>query len=360
MGDANEAEAGPRLKDQMVPDDLIVDGKGCIGLGCANGEGFGAEALRLKQSVVRLRFEDTSSSAGFPTRDWQVTINDPGSGGGDRFSIEDLTAGRTPLTIRGNAPDNALVVDSSGKVGLRTATPAQDVHIASGNTPALRLEQTTGGGFPARAWDVSANDTGFSVKDITGAKTPLLINAGAPTSSIEVSSSGNVGIGIAGPSKKLTIKSNANSTGVGDDVLQIIKSTGITPLYRFFETQSGDGLFSVFDNTGTEAVRFTSVSGGKLSIGCVLPGHRLDIGVTPGAACSTSVPRSFMDAGDAVFTTTSSRTLKEHLRPAQAERILDKISSIKVYNYDFINGPKDKIGLMAEDFHTISAAARTS
>src|SRR5437763_12005039 len=62
---AQEGLGSVMAKDQMVPDDLIVDGKGCIGVGCANGESFGAEALRLKQSVVRLRFEDTSTQAGF-------------------------------------------------------------------------------------------------------------------------------------------------------------------------------------------------------------------------------------------------------------------------------------------------------
>jgi hypothetical protein len=49
----------------------------------ATGE---AVELRLKQSVVRLRFEDTSAQAGFPAHDWQLTINDSASGGADRFS----------------------------------------------------------------------------------------------------------------------------------------------------------------------------------------------------------------------------------------------------------------------------------
>ena len=119
--------SGPRATtaaDQIVPDDFIVDGKGCIGLGCVNNEAFGAEALRLKQSVVRLRFEDTSTAGGFPARDWQLTTNDSASGGADRFSIDDLTAGTTPVTIRGGAPNNSLYVDAAGNVGLGTATPA--------------------------------------------------------------------------------------------------------------------------------------------------------------------------------------------------------------------------------------------
>ena len=129
-------------EDQMVPDDLIVDGKGCIGLGCANNEAFLSEALRLKQSVVRLRFEDTSTAAGLPTRDWQLTVNDSASGGADRFSVEDLTAGTTPVTVRGGAPNNALYVDGLGKIGLGTATPATQLHVQGIDTKIL-VENTS-------------------------------------------------------------------------------------------------------------------------------------------------------------------------------------------------------------------------
>ena len=128
--------------DQMVTDDLIVDGKGCIGLGCTNNESFGAEALRLKQSVVRLRFEDTSTQAGIPARDWQLTVNDSASGGAGRFSVEDLTAGATPFTVAGGAPSNSLYVSPSGSVGVGTATPAARLHVPSGE---VRLPGGLGG-----------------------------------------------------------------------------------------------------------------------------------------------------------------------------------------------------------------------
>ena len=37
----------------------------------------------------------------------------------------------------------------------------------------------------------------------------------------------------------------------------------------------------------------------------------------------------------------------------QVPDILEKIAGVGVYNYDFINGPKDRLGLMAEDFHQV-------
>ena len=145
---SDPAEGRPKAitsEDQMVPDDLIVDGKGCIGLGCSNNEVFFAEALRLKQSVVRLRFEDTSVAAGLPARDWQLTVNDAASGGADRFSIDDLTAGTTPFTVRGGAPSNSLYVDSTGRLGVGTSTPAQQLHVTGSNGTAQALIQETSG-----------------------------------------------------------------------------------------------------------------------------------------------------------------------------------------------------------------------
>lgn len=201
----------------MVPDDLIVDGKGCIGLGCVNNEAFFTEALRLEQSVVRLRFEDTSVAAGLPARDWQLTVNDSASGGADRFSLDDLTAGTTPFTVRGGAPSNSLYVDGVGNVGLGTATPAQDLHFASGSTPTVRLEQTGG---TVRTWDLGASNVSFFVKDVTnGSAIPFRINAGAPASSLEVAASGSVGMGTSAPAAKLHVRSTA--PGVTDTKLLV-------------------------------------------------------------------------------------------------------------------------------------------
>ena len=164
----NVPAARPRritAPDQTVPDDLIVDGKACVGLACVPNEAFQAEALRLKQSVVRLRFEDTSSAGGFPGRDWQLTANDSAMGGVEKFSLEDLTAVTTPFTVVGAAPSNALyVAGTTGNVGLGTAVPAQRLHLAAASTPAIRLEQT--GGTP-QTWDLGFNGTKLLISNVT-------------------------------------------------------------------------------------------------------------------------------------------------------------------------------------------------
>src|SRR5712671_3893983 len=188
------------MPDQVIPDDLIVQGSACVGLDCVNNESFGFDTIRMKENNTRIKFDDTSTAAGFPNHDWQLTANDSASGGANKFSIEEITAGTVPFTITGNAPNNAIFVDSTGRVGLRTSTPVLDLHTSTSNTPAHRYEQTSAGGFTAQTWDIAGNEANFFIRDVTGgSRLPFRIRPGAPTSSIDIAASGNVGIGTASP-----------------------------------------------------------------------------------------------------------------------------------------------------------------
>jgi hypothetical protein len=120
MGIARGAAA-----DQVIADDLIVQGSLCTGLLCVNNESFGFDTIRMKGDVIRFQFTDTSASAGFPTTDWQITVNDDDAlGTASYFSIEDLDAGSAPFTLEAGAPTDSIHVTSEGHVGLGTATPS--------------------------------------------------------------------------------------------------------------------------------------------------------------------------------------------------------------------------------------------
>jgi hypothetical protein len=193
-------------KDQVIADDLIVQGSACVGLDCVVNESFGFDTIRLKENNTRIKFDDTSTGTGFANHDWQLTANDSASGGANKFSIEDITAATVPVTVTGSAPTNSIFVDSTGRLGLRTATPVLDIHVATSNTPAMRLEQNNSGGFTAQTWDIAGNEANFFVRDVTGgSRLPFRIRPGAPTSSIDVSASGNVGVGTASPSNSLHV-----------------------------------------------------------------------------------------------------------------------------------------------------------
>jgi endosialidase-like protein len=198
--------------DFVIADDLVVQGSTCTGLDCVNGEVFGFDTLRLKENNTRLQFDDTSTSAGFATNNWQIRANSSASGGGSFLAFVDQGAtgnsetGTIVFEVDAGAPANSLRVSSAGDVGVKTATPVLDVHANTTDTPAIRLEQNNSGGFTAQTWDIAGNEANFFVRDVTGGSLlPFRIRPGAPTSSVDISASGNVGIGTGSPSKKLHV-----------------------------------------------------------------------------------------------------------------------------------------------------------
>jgi hypothetical protein len=208
------------VPDQVIPDDLIVQGSACVGLDCVNNETFGFDTIRVKENNDRIQFDDTSTSAGFPTNNWQIRANSSGSGGAsflgfvDQGATSNSETGTIVFEVDAGAPANALKVSSTGKVGLRTATPVLDLHITTSDTPAHRLEQTNAGGFTAQTWDIAGNEANFFVRDVTsGSRLPFRIRPGAPTSSIDINASGFVGIGTASPGSSLDVAGNILNVG---------------------------------------------------------------------------------------------------------------------------------------------------
>jgi hypothetical protein len=304
--------------DDVIPDDLIVQGSACVGLDCVNGEVFGFDSVRLKENNTRLQFDDTSTSAGFPTNNWQIRANSSASGGDsflgfvDQGSTGNSETGTIVLQVNAGAPANSVKVASNGKVGFRTATPVLDLHITTSDTPAHRLEQTNAGGFTAQTWDIAGNEANFFVRDVTGgSRLPFRIRPGAPTSSIDIAASGNVGIGTASPTNALhiglstagnQIGLNANSSNSAAATAQwrLSNDAGNAAAFiQYSSTAAGTGydtannaaLASVsgdlnfvtiaakpirfWVNNTTEAVRI--LSSGSVGIGTTTPDQKLSV-----------------------------------------------------------------------------------
>jgi hypothetical protein len=289
------------------------------------------------------------------------------------------------MTIRAGAATNSIFVDSTGRVGFRTSTPVLDVHVNTSNTPGIRLEQNNSGGFTAQTWDIAGNEANFFVRDVTGGSTlPFRIRPGAPSSSIDINGDGDVGIGTASPDEKLHVSDveDANifamventSTGTGaaavlsarsDTARWDVKSHASTRVISRFGVTLG-GWNELTTVTGNGLIVGTSLAApvilgtnnvdrlhldtdGDVGINCNAPAS--DLVIASGGGCVN--PSSSINAGATQFTAASSRTFKENLSPVDVPDLLDKITSINVYEYDFINGPKHRLGLMAEDFHEI-------
>lgn len=245
------AQTADPNKDQVISDDLIVDGSLCVGLSCANFESFGNDTLRLKENLLRLRFLDDSNSP-FPRVDWQLVANDSTSGGAEKFSIEEIDGGNTPFTIRAGAPSDSLYVASTGKIGLGTATPAMELHIVDGDSPTFRLNQDGSNGFGAQTWDLVGNEASFFVRDVTNSsKLPFRIRSGAPTSAIDIQSTGKVGINTSSPTSTVHVKRSDGSAS-----FKVEDTTDTAGTYTLMEL--------VTSNSGGSNVRprFTMTHGG--------------------------------------------------------------------------------------------------
>lgn len=277
--------------DFVIADDLIVQGSICAGLDCVDGENFGFDTIRVKENNDRIQFDDTSSSAGFPTNNWQIRANSSASGGAsflafvDQGTTGNSETGTIVFEVDAGASANSLFVSNAGRIGNKTATPVLDIHTNTSNTPAIRLEQNNTGGFTAQTWDMAGNEANFFVRDVTGgSRLPFRIRPGAPTSSIDIAASGFVGLGTASPNLHVEV--------VGAAGLPATSGTAATGIARFSQTGGtgvtdfgfggGAGWMQVTDSTNfaTHFSLLLNPNGGNVGIGTNAPTDLLSVNGT--------------------------------------------------------------------------------
>ncbi|HBL29157.1 MAG TPA: hypothetical protein DD490_20190 [Acidobacteria bacterium] len=330
------------LADQVFADDLIVQGSTCVGFDCVNNESFGFDTIRLKENSTRIKFDDTSVSP-FPLNDWQLTANDSASGGANKFSIEDITGAKVPFTVTAGAATNSIFVDSTGRVGFRTATPVLDLHVSTSNTPALRLEQNNSGGFTAQTWDIGGNEANFFVRDVTsGSRLPFRIRPGAPSSSIDISTDGDVGIGTASPDAKLEVESSAASAA---SVRYTNTNASGFAGGEYFEGAT-QGLFVGLDNANNLA-RINAVNSYPLVI-LTNSTERIRF-PAPGGNFITAANGASLSAGG-TWTNASSRSYKEGIVGLEAGEALATIKQLDPVKFQYRSEPGEQyVGFIAED-----------
>ena len=292
-----ESSLEARNPDYVINDDVIITGSECIGFDCADGESFGFDTLILKEHNLRIYFNDTSYTASYSRNDWRITINDSTNGGASYFSIDDVTGGSVPFKVEAGAPTNSLYVEDYGRIGLGTSTPVVELHIKDSDTPTMRLEQDTSGGWTAQTWDVAGNESNFFVRDATnGSKLPFRIQPSTPSSTLCLKSDGNVGIGTWSPEAKLHIQSDVDATG---------------PLFLVEREVSG-----------TQTTFFTVKDGGDVEL--------------------------FKTLGQG-----SDRNQKKNIEPVNTATILKQISELPLSKWSYKSDDDSivHIGPMAQDFH---------
>jgi hypothetical protein len=272
---------GKAAADQVIPDDLIVQGSLCVGFDCVNNMNFGSDTIVLRENQLRIFFQDTSIG-NFPTNDWRFLVN--GAETANFFALQDEgTAGSFSQVFRidSGAPSSAFRMDQSGRIGLGTATPVLKVHLNTSDTPGQRFEQNGNGGFTPQTWDVAGNEANFFVRDVTGgSRLPFRIRPGAPTSSIDIAASGNIGVGTAAPNFKMDVLGNL-------DIVRVQGSAGNAFYRATTASAAGDWSFGTDDGSGggnnafvafdrkNSAYRFLINNSGNVGIGTTTPAARL-------------------------------------------------------------------------------------
>ncbi len=325
-----------RPQDVLHYDDVIITGSLCVGFDCQNGESFGFDTIILKEHNLRIYFNDTSYTASYPTNNWRITINDSTNGGASYFSVDDVDDGTSIFKIEAGAPSNSLYVEDYGRIGFGTSTPVVELHVKDSDTPTLRLEQDSSGGWTAQTWDVAGNESNFFIRDATnGSKLPFRIQPGTPSSTLCLKSDGKVGIGTWSPSAQFELETT------GENAAVIFERTdGATgkftarPSEVYIGSGSGHNVRIVANNN----VVMTVEPGGDVGIGNTNPTHLIDVG-TSGAYCDGGgwVDGSSIDYKENVRTLTSE----------EAMATLEVLTPVK-FNYK-ADKTEEWLGFIAED-----------
>jgi hypothetical protein len=322
-------------KDVLHYDDVIITGSLCVGFDCADGESFGFDTIILKENNLRIYFNDTSYTASYPTNNWRITVNDSTNGGASYFSVDDVDDGNSIFKIEAGAPANSLYVEDYGRVGLGTSTPVVELHIKDSDTPTLRLEQDSSGGWTAQTFDVAGNESNFFIRDATnGSKLPFRIQPNTPSSTLCLKSNGYVGIGTWSPSYKLEIETTNENAG-----LYLDRTDGAT--FKLNVTDSLAQIGSVSNHkvnfVTNNSAKMTIDTTGYVGIGTTSPTHLVHLS---GGAYSDG----------ATWQPSCSREYKENIANLtldEAVKALDGLNPVK-FNYK-INKDEEYIGFIAED-----------
>ena len=294
-------------------------------------------------TVPFLRLEDTTPQGVGTEDDWWILVDQFGAGDGDEdFSIgwQNDTSGGTityPFVIGNSINNNALYLLSRGvasttEIGLNTGSPAATLHLASNFVPDIRFEDV---GSNPYQWEIEADSGSFSVEDVTAATLPLVVEAGAPSSSLRIDSAGSLGIGTAQPSATVEIEGSSGTSQLLVDEQAANASVEVmfnlvcncSPGFRMENTVNGEVWF--FRHTAAGDFAFDNVAGSGLEA-------RLD-------ASGNFFIRGSLSQG-------SSRSLKENVSEVPGAKVLELLEDVDLYEWSYLDQKARHFGPMAEQF----------
>ncbi len=244
-----------------------------LGIGTSS-PAYKLDTLSAGYPAARVRSTFTSASKVYTT----LVVGDAATfkGGGIGYVEDTVTAANSylHLTPWGVAEGNALTINQSANVGIGTSSPSYKLDVNTsggaqatarlyGNDQAnvrLRLENAGSGG---RTWEIvgglpGANNSNFSIRDVTGSTTPLTID-----------SSGNLGIGTSSPVSALGFGEAASVTGITFQSTNTTFNSGKVAAVKASVAGSGNGslIFETYQGGSGGGERMRLDSSGNLLVG---------------------------------------------------------------------------------------------
>ena len=268
------ALSGAAMADQLVLDDLIVlDDLLCVGAKCSDNEPEipDRQGIKIKDVAPVLLFEDMSDSE-FPKGDWSIRTGETTSSGAEEFAVHDEDAGTRPFRILGGADENTLVISEEGHVGINTMLPTKSLHVTAPSGAAiLGLDSATA------FWELRANAHYFQVRNANEHRPILFLQKEAPSYSLFVEATGNVGLGTNTPEAPLELfgDDSYNFFRITADGAAVNQSVDITftqgPLgtgQLRYNIVDGDNQEMSLDADGNMELDGTLTTAGSCSVGC--------------------------------------------------------------------------------------------
>jgi hypothetical protein len=232
--------------------------------------------------------------------------------------------GTSILKIEAGAPSNSLYVEDYGRVGLGTSTPVVELHIKDSDTPTLRLEQDSSGGWTAQTWDVAGNESNFFVRDATnGSKLPFRIQPSTPSSTLCLKSDGNVGIGTWSPAYDLEVEDT-------NDGAQIV-------------AERTDGATMEFSASGSYGIAGTKTD------------HPVRFRVNDTMIMQLNGSGDYIEmigggTYDGTWNPSCSRELKENIKDLTLDEAIDAVENLAPVKYNYKKNKNEaRVGFIAED-----------
>ena len=236
---------------------LVIDSSGNVGIGTTSADAILHTAKAVNSGDVPNILENAGTSG---TCTSSLVFSGNGGGGVEKARIKAAVRGDGFMAFHTNDDTEKMRINSSGNVGIGTASPSQELHIASSGEADIRLQ----GSSSANHLDIFHNASDFG---LWGTGTQQLKLATNNSERLRIDSSGNV---LVGKTSQAYATAGLELEGAGRVVAtRDGASAGI------FARLNSDGDIVNFRKGGT-TVGTIGTTGGDMYVGTGDTGIRFD------------------------------------------------------------------------------------